>query len=172
MKTLVSHIARALVFVLVMVASTQVRANECPTFTHEQDVLIRKAHAIGDYHDLGYTLAAIVWKESIVGSYIVRINVSDGTMGSFGVGQVLLTTAMELTGETNTWRAKSHLAKHLINHDVDALRMSLAYLTKHDHLGYRNMIVKYNGAGPAARKYGLDVVSRVRTLQSCLILDA
>lgn len=141
---------------------------QCPSFTHEQDVLIRKAHAIGNQYDLGYTLAAITWKESIVGRYIVRINASDGKWGSYGVGNMLLTTAMELTGEENYWRAKATLAPKLINDDTEALKMSLRYLNRHRDLGWRGMITKYNGRGPDADNYRRDVVRRVSILQRCL----
>lgn len=161
----------AIVITMLLTHIPLVQAQSCPTFTHEQDILIRKAHAIGNYSDLGYTLAAITWKESIVGRYIVRINAKDGTLGSYGVGNMLLTTAMELEGEDNYWRAKSTLAVELINDDVKALEMSLRYLNRHRSLGWRGMITKYNGAGMNAVAYQQDVVRRVKSLQSCLRLD-
>lgn len=157
---------------LIQLPMAQANAQSCPTFTTEQDILIRKAHAIGNYADLGYTLAAIVWKESIVGSYIVRINASDGSLGSYGVGNMLLTTAMELLGEDNHWRAKAVLVPKLINDDVEALILSLRYLERHQELGWRAMITKYNGAGSDAIRYQRDVVNRVKALQQCLTLDA
>lgn len=159
----------ALIMALTYGLSSDASAQECPTFTPEQDVLIRKAHAIGDWYDLGYTLAAITWKESIVGRYIVRINATDGKWGSYGVGNMLLTTAMELTGEDNYWRAKATLAPKLINDDVEALKMSLRYLNRHRDLGWREMIAKYNGQGPDAERYRQDVVRRVTVLQECLM---
>lgn len=143
-------------------------ATSCPTFTHEQDILVRKAHAIGSSHDLGYTLAAITWKESIVGDYIVRINATDGQWGSYGVGNMLLTTAMEMEGVENYWRAKARLAPKLINDDVEALSLSMRYLLRHKSLGWRAMIVKYNGRGADAVRYQKDVVRRVSVLQRCL----
>jgi len=158
------------VCVLLTLISTvsHARSLQCPTFTHEQDILIRKAHAIGGTYDLGYTLAAITWKESIVGKYIIRINPTDGSLGSYGVSHVLLTTAMELVGETNRWRARSVLAPRLIQDDVFALKTSLKRLLSHQNLGWRTMIRKYNGRGPKAEAYMRDVVRRVGILQTCL----
>jgi hypothetical protein len=142
-------------------------AQTCPTFTTEQDVLLRKAYAIGNYDDWGWTLAAIVWRESIVGQYIVRINGQDGQQGSYGVAHMQITTAAYLTGEENLWRAKATLAPTLINNDTLALELALKYLQKHQDLGWRGMIARYNGKGKQARMYSDDVVARVKTLQAC-----
>lgn len=161
-------IAGILAFVSVMIMSSQVRADDCPTFTHEQDVAIRMAHAVGSYGDWGYTLAAIVWKESIVGDHIIRVNGPDGGLGSYGIGHMQLSTAMYLTGITNRWDAMANLAPRMINDDVFAMELSLKYLMKHADLGWRGMITKYNGGGEAARIYAEDVVKRVMSLQRCM----
>lgn len=171
MRTLIDTCLRLLVafvvFVTFSIAATA-EAQECPSFTTEQDILIRKAKSIGDYSDWGYTLAAIVWRESIVGSYIIRVNGGDGAEGSYGVAHMQLTTAAYLTGETNIWRAKAVLAPTLMTDDVEALELALTYLNRHSHLGWRGMIARYNGKGPMARAYSADVVQRVKILQSCL----
>lgn len=156
----------AVVFVLVM--AEHVQASECPTFTHEQEIALRKAHAIGSYDDWGYTLAGIVWKEAIVGKHLIRVNGPDGGLGSFGLGHMQLTTAMFLVGMTNRWEAKATLAPRMINDDVFALELSLKYLVRHQDLGWREMITKYNGAGEEAMMYSEDVVQRVMTLQRCM----
>lgn len=171
MKTLLVVCGRLLVALVISVAFSIVataEAQECPSFTTEQNILIRKAKSIGDYNDWGYTLAAIVWRESIVGSYIIRVNGGDGAEGSYGVAHMQLTTAAYLTGETNIWRAKAVLAPTLMTDDVEALELALKYLNRHAHLGWRGMIARYNGKGPMAREYSADVVKRVKILQSCL----
>jgi hypothetical protein len=168
MKKHVHRLVGALILVAIVTVSNHVRADECPTFTHEQNVLIRMAHAVGSYDDWGYTLAAIVWKESIVADHIIRVNGPDGGLGSYGVGHMQLTTAMWLLGITNRWEAKSTLAPRLINDDVFALELSLQYLVKHEDLGWRGMIAKYNGEGEAALIYSEDVVRRVVDLQRCM----
>lgn len=167
MKQHMHHLFAGFGLFVIMTLTNYVRADECPVFTTEQDVLVRMAHAVGSYHDWGYTLAAIAWKESIVGDHIVRVNGQDGGLGSYGVGQMQLTTAMYLTGRTNRWEATANLAPQMINDDVYALELSLKYLVKHQDLGWRDMIVKYNGEGEAARIYAEDVVQRVMVLQQC-----
>lgn len=161
-------VAAVIVVLFSILATSEVQAQECPTFTPEQNVLIRKAHAIGNYRDLGYTLAAVVWRESIVGRYIVRVNGNDGDQGSYGVAQMQITTAAYLMGEDNLWRAKAVLAPYMINNDVLALELGLKYLDSHKDLGWQKMIARYNGKGPMARSYAKDVVARVKTLQACL----
>jgi hypothetical protein len=168
MKKYIDPILGGLVLVVILAASGQVRANPCPIFTTEQDVLIRMAHAVGSYHDWGYTLSAIAWKESIVGDHIVRVNSKDGDLGSFGVGQMQLTTAMYLTDTTNRWDATANLAPRLINDDVYALELSLKYIVKHQDMTWRDMIARYNGGGEAAHIYAEDIVRRVVLLQECL----
>lgn len=168
MKTHAPLIVSILTFVSVMIMSSHVRAEECPTFTHEQDIVLRMAHAVGSYDDWGYTLAAIVWKESIVGDHIIRVNGPDGSLGSYGIGHMQLSTAMYLTGITNRWDAMANLAPRMINDDVFAMELSLKYLVKHADLGWRGMITKYNGGGEVARIYAENVVQRVVTLQRCM----
>lgn len=169
-KALNKLILATVAFVLLSIASTATYAQSCPSFTTEQDVLLRKAYAIGNYHDWGWTLAAIVWRESIVGPYIIRINGQDGHQGSYGVAHMQLTTAAYLTGEDNLWRAKAELAPVLINDDVKALELATNYLEKHRDLGWRAMIARYNGKGSLAKSYSEDVVSKVSILRSCLYM--
>lgn len=171
MKKLTYSNLRTLTLCLILVGGAMAPhaafAQSCPAFTTEQDILLRKAYAIGNYHDWGWTLAAIVWRESIVGPYIIRINGQDGQQGSYGVAHMQITTAAYLMGEDNLWRAKATLAPSLINDDTLALELALKYLQKHQGLGWRGMIARYNGKGSQARKYAEDVVSRVKTLQAC-----
>jgi len=157
-----------LLFLIALMSTTAATAQSCPTFTTEQDILLRKAYAIGNYREWGYTLAAIVWRESFVDEYIVRINGQDGQQGSYGVAHMQITTAAYLMGEKNIWRAKAELALLMINDDTEALLLALRYLKKHESLGWRGMVARYNGSGPAARRYSRDVISKVKTLQTCM----
>lgn len=170
MHSTIKHVfGISIVFLLLLGLSHQIRAEtQCPTFSHEQDILIRKAFAIGNEDDLGYSLAAIVWRESIVGRYIVRVNGPDGSLGSFGVAHMQLATAMWLEGVNSRWEAKATLAPKMINDDVYALTLSRNYLKSHLDLGWRQALARYNGKGPAARAYGQDIVKKVKVLQRCL----
>lgn len=159
-----------LVMVLALMAFENVKASEqCEGFTDEQRYYLWMAKAIGDEHDLGHTLAAIVWRESFVGQFVVKINESDGDYGSYGITHMMLSTAMSLLGYDNVWKAKEELIPKFINDDVYAMGMSLGYLKRHEYLGWRGMIARYNGAGPAAQDYMTDVVSKVAVLETCLV---
>lgn len=142
-------------------------ATVCPKHTDEQKALLQLAYDTGKPHDLGYTLAAIVWREAFVGSYIVRVNGNDGKHGSFGITQVQLTTAMSLTKEDNIWRAKQNLVIRLMTDDLFSLHLSIKKLKKHRHKGFRGMWKAYNGRGPMADKYSEAIAQNVTVLQNC-----
>lgn len=151
---------------LVLLATITIAKAEC-RFTPEQNAVLHLAYAVGQPHDLGYTMAALAWKEGFVGRYIVRINPNDGEHGSYGVTHVLLTTAMWMLDVDSTWEAKAKLAPKMMNDDIYTLHLSLEYLQRFDHLPWRQQIAKYNGAGQRAEAYAEDVVKRVGVLTSC-----
>jgi hypothetical protein len=155
------------VFLVLAVTMSMAFGGECPDFTSEQDRLVHLAYAEGSQYDLGYTLAALLWKEAFIGEHVIRANSKDGEYGSFGVTQVQLTTAMGLVGENNSWKARAELIPLLVGDDLYAIRLGLDYLLKHRGLGYRGMIARYNGRGAAAQEYAGDVIDRVRLLERC-----
>lgn len=159
------------VTMLLVLLSGLVQANKydgaCQEFSREQREVLHMAFITGYPYDRGYTLAAIVWKESMVGDYVIRVNGGDGNKGSFGVGHMQLTTAMYLIGEDSIWRAKAKLTPKMINNDAFSLDLSMKYLLRWSHLNWFNQIKRYNGQGPMADAYAVDVVERVRKLQSC-----
>lgn len=143
-------------------------ANKCDIpFTPEQNALLHLSYAVGEPHDLGYTMAALTWKESFVGRHIVRINPSDGAHGSYGVTHILLTTAMYLTDVDSTWEAKAELAPRLMRDDIYTLHLSLRYLLNFSDRPYRKMVEKYNGSGKMAEEYADAVIKKVHVLQEC-----
>lgn len=62
-----------------------------------QKIVVVKAYQDGSRYDLGYTLAAIAWEESVLGKY--KINLQDGRRyrfnGSYGVYHNLLKTVCD-----------------------------------------------------------------------------
>jgi hypothetical protein len=149
-----------------LLLNTSVLAN-CPKFTFDQDYVLQIAFVTGYEYDRGYTLAAIAWKESMIGGHIIRVNTSDGLYGSWGVGNMQLTTAMLLTDLDNSWEARAVLAPKMMNNDVFSLDLSMQYLLRYQHLEWFQQIMKYNGAGEAAEKYAEDVIERVHLLREC-----
>lgn len=144
----------------------------CDNFTEEQEQILKMAYVIGAPYDRGHTLAGIVWRESFVGRYVVRVNSKDGAYGSYGVGQMQLSTAMELTDVDSQWQARAHLAPLLMNDDIFALNMSMRLLLRNGtEERWFNSIVRYNGKGQVAIDYAKDVVERVNVLETCSLLD-
>lgn len=139
----------------------------CPKFTDEQERVMQMAYVTGYMYDRGYTLAAIAWKESFIGKYIIRTNTKDGAYGSWGVTHIQLTTAMEYLEEDSSYEARSILAPLILNNDAFALDLSMQYLLKYKDRGWFGQIMKYNGTGQVAKEYAEDVVSRVNTLLQC-----
>lgn len=73
--------------------STSVAAVECPDFNDFQIQTMQKSFALGEKHDLGYTLAAIAFKESSAGLYTINAVSRD-----FGVYQGNVETICKQAG--------------------------------------------------------------------------
>lgn len=134
------------------------------SFTPEQTRLIKLAASYGEPYNYQKTLAAIVVQESFVGEYVVRVNNKDGKYGSYGVTHILLSTAMWLEDEKNSWRAKTEILPKLMNDDIYSLRLSVKKLDsvhKGDWLSTWNA---YNGGG---KVYGVKIRNHIRDLESC-----
>lgn len=142
-------------------------AAQCPTYTSEQAQVLRKAYDIGLPHNRQHTLMAIVEREAFVGPYVIRVTSTDGDHGSYGVAMMQLTTAMMLTGEDSSWRARAELAPRLMQDDTYALQLAMLYLLRHERLGWREAIRRYNGTGAAADRYADAVADRVNLFVRC-----
>lgn len=165
---------KTLITILLLLVSGRTSATCDVNFTEEQNRLLYKAFEVAKDDNLGFTLAAITWKESFVGSHIVRINNTSGDYGSYGVTHIQLSTAMWLVGETDLWAAKAVLIPKLITNDAFALSLGLEVLkqAKNRTDNYRAILATYNaGFGrkdtTAAIKYAEDVAMKVKYLQQC-----
>lgn len=127
----------------------------------------------GKQEDLGYTLAAIAWKESSFGRY--TINFEDGKYGSFGPHQIHLYLHVKALGLTSTWEV-SREAEKLINNIEYSSSVALKHLlywknrSNNKENTYRNMLASYNGGNAglknkAAKEYAEDVALRVKVLE-------
>lgn len=157
--------------IIVLSLFATVSANYCEfDYTPEQERLVFTAYAIGSEHDLGYTLASIVAKESFVGRWVVRVNPKD-TMrghpnpvgGSYSVMMLLLETAMELEGIDNQWEAKAVLVPRLMTDDLYAMRLALRHLVELGGSTWASKIRRYN-SNP---DYLEDIIDRVNKYQDC-----
>ena len=163
-------VCTVILIIFVLASTLEASASICPKHTVEQRSIVLKAYSAGSPQDLGYSLAAIVIKESFVGPYVVKVNNTDGKYGSYGLTHVNLETAMWLEGYSNSWKAKQDLIPKLIHDDNYAFSVSLLKLLKHKSRGWEGMWSKYNGTGKKAKAYGKAVKSNVLMLMKCYSL--
>lgn len=143
-------------------------------FTLEQLWTLQKAYDHGESKGLGYTMAAIVWKESSAGLYLSRKDGEHWAMNSYGPFHILLKTAKRRRGCVS-WNCKGVKQKLLndFQYSADLAFEELSYWS--DRLGnYRNALAAYN-AGNAWRSrdgkaYSRDIRGKVRYLQQCVRL--
>lgn len=141
--------------------------------TKEQKKIMLYSYRVGEPEDLGYSLAAIAWKESMFGKYM--LNLADGRLGSFGVYHILLEYAIARARIKDDWNT-SRLAERLM-YDLDfsakeaigELKFWKNYFRKNKYQ-WKSMFAAYN-AGTAALKskkgkqYADDAVLRVKALE-------
>lgn len=158
-------------------------AGSCPSFTPSQRYVLNLAKDFGEQQDpelyevigdtIGYTMAAMVWKESFVGKHIIRFNSQDGLYGSWGVMHVQLSTVFYLDGLPNMWDTRDKQApwyiSSLISNDIMAISYGYRYLRKMmiDSGSFWGGVRRYNGSGPRAVEYMNDVRKRVKILIKC-----
>ena len=162
-------ISTCIIIVLMLVIGSAARADQCPSFTDEQQAVLQQAAMLAAPHDWSYTMMAIVWRESFWGDEVRRHNPGDADGGSWGVTQMRVTTALWLVGWDDTEGTREVMRNMLIECDTCAIELSLHYLMGHINVrGWRAGIARYNGAGERAERYADAVVARVRVLQRCL----
>jgi len=139
----------------------------CRDFTEEQYLTISEAFNYGHKQGYGYTLASITIQESFVGTYIVKVNNSDGKYGSYGVTHILLSTAMWLEGYTNHYKAKQDIIPKLINDNEYSFKLSIKKLNTYKGSNWSERWASYNGKGDMARKYSKSIKRNVEMLKRC-----
>lgn len=141
------------------------QASEC-IFTGEQERLLHLAASYGDAFNYRKTLPAIVMQESFVWKHVVRINPTDGKLGSYGITHILLDTAMWLEEVDSRWEALDKLTERLIKDDLYALQLAVKKLDSvHDpEKGWLSTWSAYNGG---SRKYAESIRSNIRLLERC-----
>lgn len=131
------------------------------------------SYKMGVEFDLGYSLAAIAWKESNFGLYLM--NLADGKLGSFGVYHILLEYAIARNKIKSNWDI-SRYAERLVfdnelcaNEAISELLFWKKYHKKHANV-WRRMFASYNAGTfgidtEKGRIYAEDAVNRVRALE-------
>ena len=135
-------------------------------FSQQQLDVMQQSYNYGKPSDLGYTLAAIAWKESSAGNKPVNWNDP-----SFGVHHILLKTAAAHEGfdhEKEPLRALALASRLVYDHDESA-RHSVMVLThwKGRRKDYAIMLASYYAGNnyKAGLGYASDVINKVKFLQ-------
>lgn len=170
---------RKLLVVLVLLTSYLVASTEIEYYTEltqlskKQKMVMYESYLYGLDHDLGYTLAAIAWKESKFGLW--PINVSDGKHGSFGPFHVLLESSSVRNGAVTDWD-KSRLAEKLVLDFQFAANEAISELLywqrrwENKDMNWSRTVASYN-AGKASINsdrglaYSKDILLRIKILK-------
>lgn len=130
------------------------------------------AYKAGQPYDLGYTMAAIAWRESNFGQW--PMNIHDGKWGSFGVFHILMESAASRNKLTTDWE-RSRFAEQLVFDIKVCADEAIAELTywqrkfRNSPEPWKSMVAGYNAGhkalnSSAGRDYVNDIVIRVKAL--------
>lgn len=173
-RDVIQSILFALVLLLGSIENAQA-SGACSIFDKNQRDVLQRAYNYGKQSDLGWTLAAIAWRESSAGADIVNFNDP-----SFGVFQVHLKTASSHEGfdwHQDPQRALM-VAQRLITdfeYGADHAIQVLEFWKRRHKGNYRKMLASYNAgyryAKGAGQAYAKDVASKVNYLRTnkCVI---
>ena len=178
MKLLKSKISKYILLLLLPVFLHSVEYDkkyleELEKLTTEQKEVLYLAYSAGAEKGYGLTLAAIAWKESRFGKYM--LNVTDGKYGSYGPYHVLLEYTLIRHNVTSNW-GKSRLAEKLLYDMEFSSKEALDVLTyyhnrfKKKDNSWRWAVAAYNNGNKAlttdkGKKYAEDIALRVVTLK-------
>lgn len=131
---------------------------------------VERAYQAGLPHNLGYSLAAIVWQESSAGLFL--INSSEGSYGPF---QINLKTALaRVDGKNWSKPKKDWLATNLLRFDFSvyfAIEELKYWQSVHGNNNWRKVWASYNGGWryhkPAPQSYAQSIATKIQKLQGC-----
>jgi len=173
---------RILLTLCLTLLPTLALAQSCPTFTREQQYLLRVAHVYGNQPNarleaaigdrIGYTMAAMLWREAFLGDRIFRHNPTDP---SYGVMMVTFTAYLRTKGWNRDYMSYNIIHQHsggiakMIENDVYAIQVGYEYLVIKmvEQRSLWGGVRAYNGGGQMARDYRDDIQDRVRQLIRC-----
>jgi len=145
-----------------------VQADSCPRLTDSQVSVLQRSYDLGKDADMGWTLAAIAYRESSAGRFLI-----DASGPSFGAHQILLRTATRRMNITDSMQ-KNILAQRLVE-DVD-LSASLAleelkFWRRLHGNNWNNLWASYNAGynyrGTSGQKYAKMIGKHIKQLKNC-----
>lgn len=141
-------------------------------FDSQQINILKKSFMYGKPFDLGYTLAAIAWQESIAGKYLINVNDP-----SFGVYHILISSA------ANRSNIKGLEVNRLAMALIRDQRLSASFAIKEllfwqgvlkpKDKDWSNVWAAYNGGynykSSQAQTYSKNISRKIKWLKTCLI---
>lgn len=160
------------IFMAVMIGRVEASVYSCEAITKLSDSQVhnlQQSYEFGLQEDLGYTLAAISWRESSAGKY--RINYKSNDYGSFGINY---NTVQRLEKIKSYYKTIEHL-QQLVYDDYKGSRYAIATLKwnlKHHKGNWRKAVMHYHVGNKwwLGREYANDIALKVNILKTCLIV--
>jgi len=163
---------KILILMLMVIVSLSTTAQQCTEYNNlsvVQKGRLEFAYHQGAEYDLGWTLTAIAYNESMAGRW--RLNMTTGDVGLF---QVNRKTAHKVLGITSHYK-KLKLDQKLVYDDIlnayvalDVLR----YFKKYHKGNWKKMVMSYNNGfsinTKKAEDYLASISSSVRMLKQCM----
>jgi len=149
------------------VEASVMSCKEVSKLSDKQVMNVYKSYQRGSEDDLGYTLAAIAWRESSLGKY--RVNYRSNDYGVYGIN---LATIQRLEKTDKYYKTVEHIQETIFDDDKGAqyalrtLRWNLQY-----HKGdWRKAVMHYNKGNKwwLGQDYVNDISIKVRILRTCL----
>lgn len=131
-----------------------------------QVTVLLKSYERGLESDLGYTLAAIAWKESSAGKY--RVNPLSSDYGAYGINYK---TVQRITGFS--YYESIGVIQDIIFNDDEGATFALETLEwnmKHHKGDWRKAVMHYNAGNQywLGKEYASEISTKVKILQTCL----
>ena len=128
--------------------------------------VLLKSYERGVQDDLGYTLAAIAWRESSAGKY--RINPKTGDFGSYGINYKTVQRISKVS-----YYQSINLVEEIIFDDDKGAQYALTTLKwnlNHFKGNWRKALMMYNRGHnwQHGTEYASDIAIKVRILRTCL----
>jgi len=169
MKTDILKItAMALALALGYVLSPPGWADDCRSYTPEQQWLLGSARYLGGQYGYAAQVSAMMEVESFWGDEVRR---ADETLGagksSYGVMQMLPTTALHLLRMPATEENIAWVTERLKTDDIFALELGLEYFLGHTWRGVDGAIRRYNGSGWQAERHLSRVQAVIERAERC-----
>lgn len=137
--------------------------------TPKQAKVLKQSYLYGKPFNLGYSLAAIAWHESLAGEYLINVNDP-----SFGVHHILISTAANRANVTGI--EKNRLALNIVkSHKLSASFAIKELLYWQENLkdnSFNNIWAAYNAGwnykGSKGQYYASIIHDKVEWLKRCL----